>query len=473
MFKKIPGSTDYRINLHGKVIDPFGVEVELEKRSGDEVIIELFGKVRAIRKLYLALMAWYEVGYINNLEQHLKKIEFLPIDSKILRVSCNWQMVFKEPVLLRDGFRHIPSYPRYAINLDGVVLDTFQNSIVDKERIDRDGYELIYIYNPDKNGFRYTSIHRLIALAWLPNDDFLVRPYVNHIDGDRANYRLDNLEWCSLSENSQHALTTGLTKTNTKMKSRDVFSGEVVVYNSASEMSKKLGMTGVAATAFVNKLPGYLFKNRYEIKLLEDEEPWHYEGEDSVLDVNDPNKAIYTITILNKETGELKKFINLKVFRKTFGLWTGCSNIDDCVSAFKEKFSGFEISYHRNAVKGPYRVIDILSNKTFIWNSIQEAALHISKTRTEIQYDLSRGLKFIYDKQWVIVPGLDDFTMQDYKEKLKNFSSVVITKDSDQSQTVARSMKHAARLTGIDFKSVAKYINTGSSIKGMKFGALE
>ena len=473
MFKKIPGSTDYRIDLHGKVIDSYGVEVELKKIVGDEVSIEIFGKVRAIRKIYLALLAWYEVGYINNLEKHLSKIEFLPTDSKILRVSCGWQMVFKESLLFRDGFRYIPSFPRYAINLDGVVLDTFQNAIVDKERIERDGYELIYIYNPDKNGYRYTSIHRLMALAWLPNDDFLTRPYVNHIDGDRANYRLDNLEWCSLSENSQHALTTGLTKTNVKMKTRDVYSGEIVVYNSASEMSKKLGMTGVAATAYVNKLPGYLFKDRYEIKLLEDDSPWYYESEDSIPDANEPNKAIYTITTLNKETGEQKKFINLKIFRKTYGLWTGCSNVDDCVSAFKEKFPSFEISYHRNAVKGPYQVVDLASNKTFIWNSLLEVAMHIGKTRTEIQYDLSRGLKFIYDKRWIIVPGLKNFAKQDYVEKPKRFSSVVITKDDDQSQTVARSMKHAARMTGIDFKSIVKYINTGSSVKGMKFRALE
>ena len=473
MFKKIPGSTEYRIDLQCNIVDSYGVLVELKKFGGDKVTIELFGKVRYVRKQYLALLAWYEVGYINNLEQHLQSIEFSPIDSKILHVACKRQMVFKEPVLFRDGFRYIPSFPRYAINLDGDVLDTFENATVDKERIERDGYVLIYIYNPDKNGFRYTSIHRLMALAWLPNNDFLTRPYINHIDGNRANYRLNNLEWCSLSENARHALETGLTQTSTKMKSRDVISGEVVVYSSASEMSRKLGMTSVSASAYRHKLPGYLFKNRYEIKILEDDSPWYYENRDDIPDTDAPNKAIYTIVVLNKETGEQKKFINLKIFCKAYGLWTKNSNIDESVLAFKEKFPGFEISYSRNAVKGPYRVIDLLSNKTLIFDSMVEAALHIGKTRTEIQYDLSRGLKFIYDKRWIIVPGLENFTKHDYKEKLKYFSSVVITKDLDQSETVARSMKHAARMSGLDYKSIVKYINTGTSIKGMKFRALE
>lgn len=46
-------------------------------------------------------------------------------------------------------------------------------------------------------------IHRLVALAFVPNENDL--PQVNHIDGDRTNNRYDNLEWVSCSDNHKHS----------------------------------------------------------------------------------------------------------------------------------------------------------------------------------------------------------------------------------------------------------------------------
>lgn len=51
-------------------------------------------------------------------------------------------------------------------------------------------------------------VHRLVALAFLPNTSSL--PAVNHKDGDKTNNTLDNLEWCSHSENMLHAFDSGL-----------------------------------------------------------------------------------------------------------------------------------------------------------------------------------------------------------------------------------------------------------------------
>jgi len=471
MFKKIPGNRDYLINLRNEIINSYSKVVILERHPMEKISIELFGKTLSVRKDHLSLISWYELGYIHNLSEHLDKIIFCPCTNKVLKVNCRYLLSFSEPLYYREGFRYIPNFSRYAINIDGDVLDTFTNTIVTKREIDSDGYDVVYIYNPDRVANRWTRVHRLLGFAWLPNTNFEEKPFINHIDGNKLNNSLENLEWCNQAENTIHALNMGLLGTNVKMKSRDFYTGQVVTYNSVSEMAEKLAMPNVSAANLINKLPGYLFQKRYEIKLLADDSPWFYEAVENA-DI-EPSKAIYTITVTDPETGELKSYNNVKAFYKAYGLWSKTGTLNDGVAAFREKYPNSEISYKRNSVIGPYRIIEVETKRIILFDSIAKAAAHMGISRTELQYDLSRRLTFIYSKKWIVVPGFNDFIFEDYKDKPKPFSSIVITKDDDGSEMVAKSLKHASKITGIDPRSVAKYLDTGVSFKGLKFRPLE
>ena len=470
MFKKIPGNKNYRINLQKQIVDEYGQLVNFEKIEKRSFTLDIFGVKKKMEVNILSLLAWYEVGYIDDLQKHLDKIKFYPSIST-LSVTCSYMMVFTEPLYYKEGFRYIPCYPRYAINIDSEIIDTFTNQLVTSINKTSDGYVCVYLYSPDKNANRNIRIHRLLALAWLPNFDFVNKPIINHIDGKRDNNKLENLEWCNSEHNARHALETGLNSTPIKMKSRDVYTGDVVVYNSAAEMSRVLGMSGVKANFFNITLPGYLHNKRYEIKVLDDNSPWYYEDTDFIPDSE--SKSIYSIVTLNKKTGETKKFSNVRPFYKAYGLWTKSGRIDEGVSAFKEKYPDFEISYKRNAVSGPYRVFNLENKQVIIVNSILDVAECIDRTRSEIQFDLSRKLKFIYSGKWVIAAGNDKIVLEEYRDKPKPYAEITIVDTKNNSERKAPSIKQAARLLGIDPKTITRHLNTGNLVKGLLFRALE
>ena len=78
-----------------------------------------------------------------------------------------------------------------------------------KQRINHEGYYSLCLMPNGKNGKpKGIKIHILVAKAFILNPEN--KPQVNHIDGNKLNNNVSNLEWCTGKENMQHAFKNNL-----------------------------------------------------------------------------------------------------------------------------------------------------------------------------------------------------------------------------------------------------------------------
>lgn len=97
----------------------------------------------------------------------------------------------------------------YAVDVFGSIYSIKNNGQIIRKRkntMNPNGYEYV---NLKINGtVKNKRVHRIVADAFIPNPNSYTE--VNHIDGDKTNNCVWNLEWCTKSYNSQHALKNGL-----------------------------------------------------------------------------------------------------------------------------------------------------------------------------------------------------------------------------------------------------------------------
>lgn len=99
-------------------------------------------------------------------------------------------------------FIEIPDHPTYLINRVGEVYNIKFKRKLKASLTSSSGYYTVYVDGKNR------LLHRLLAQTFIPNPDNL--PCINHIDGNKLNNDLSNLEWCTYSYNERHAYKTGL-----------------------------------------------------------------------------------------------------------------------------------------------------------------------------------------------------------------------------------------------------------------------
>ncbi len=126
--------------------------------------------------------------------------------------------------MLNDNeiWKEIPNFEGYYEASNKGKIRSMQRSVPNSEKGNRLSKAKEIAQNPTtRSNYLYVqlwkhnkvhrmSVHRMVALTFIPNP--INKPEVNHIDGNKINNLVDNLEWVTSSENKRHALKTGLRK---------------------------------------------------------------------------------------------------------------------------------------------------------------------------------------------------------------------------------------------------------------------
>jgi len=441
MFKNIPGNADYTISLNGEVKALWKGVPEATIVNG-KVTIVMYGKKRCFDVIWLGLIAHFEV----NLPDNLDDIYFVDIATSVVKVACGKVMRFKRPIMTWGDLRRIPGYTNYGIAKNGKLYNLSTNEEVRFSPNNK--YPRAAVYDPDYCCKRDVAVHRLVALAWCSNEDFITKPIVNHIDGNKANYHASNLEWCSFKHNTDHAVNTGLFKVARKYKVRDIETGEVREFGSFSKVCEEVGMDPSTKFKDTRKLlKPSLLKDRYEVKELEDDSPWMTKEEASVV------KGLFTIKITHPDGTVDVHNTNLEIIKK-YKLWGMSQSVKEIVRRMKEKHPELTLEVIQNVVVKPIQGINAATKEIVETDSIRDMARLTGVTFSSVRLALHRG---------------EEYVMNGYAFRYK--TDAPWSKNLSESKLKARPVRAISLVDGgaVTYSSIKSLMASGL---GVKYNAL-
>lgn len=144
----------------------------------------------------------------------------------------------------------IKKYPNYFVTKEGLVFSSKTNKFL-KFSYDKQGYQRVGLYVGNYKS-KTIKVHRLVAETFIDNIEN--KKDVNHIDGNKSNNNVSNLEWCTRSENVKHSFRVGLSKISDKQRNRFI-----------SMVKLQTGNNNPAARKIINTITGEVFQTIKEV----------------------------------------------------------------------------------------------------------------------------------------------------------------------------------------------------------------
>lgn len=208
-----------------------------------------------------------------------------------------------------EGFYYIPSYELNVINKEGTVIDLLKGKRREfTPEIDCKKENAKYVYAPvrlNENKCKGRVLHRLLALVFKNPPKGYPNLVVDHKNGNKRDFRLDNLEWVTSRENNLRAVQTGLKQDGNMIQVKDKETGDIKEYPSLTEFARELNVHPQYIADGKNNR-NQTYKKRYIIKDINDERDWSYFERIALT-----NESI-GIKARNVQTGEITHYRSTK-----------------------------------------------------------------------------------------------------------------------------------------------------------------
>lgn len=161
---------------------------------------------------------------------------------------------------MQETWKDIKGYEGlYQVSNIGNIKNIKRNKLL-KLNTHKQGYNVVNLCKCGK--VKKYLVHRLVAEAFIPNTEN--KPQVNHIDGNKKNNNIDNLEFVTNSENTIHAYRTGLKCNAKRVKQLDLQGRFIKEWESMLQASRELkisyGIINECVSGKRKTARGYIWK---------------------------------------------------------------------------------------------------------------------------------------------------------------------------------------------------------------------
>jgi len=353
-----------------------------------------------------------------------------------------------EQIIDNITYRVIPTYKDIGISNIGTVryLNTYayiKGSIVG-------GYRGISTHNYTTNQLDVCRVHRLVAMAWCPNTDYVKRNIVDHIDENKLNNVSSNLRWVTPSENVIYSIHKGLFRFSVI----DTTDGRSTSNSSLRSVAKYVGTS--YKNLSMSRLPMLLNNNGSEYLVIDNTVT------NNIADVYFKLKYAFKVVKINN-VHDVQYFKTKKEIHTLFKI----PYYKDSINITKKylKVLGYRVvDLHGVTMSKKYDVKNLVSGVTHAGLTLKEV---ISITGTNRSMVLTRiNKKYRYGQpmgSWLLKLSTEDEYIQ---VPNKNTDKYIASKDGVD--TIFNSFRALARHLKAPRAQLKQYINTKRTYQGYK-----
>ena len=410
--------------------------------------LEILG--RQVNKMPGWLYGIAKLGYADLFDLEHLNFVFNPQS----RSNFPWYAWYTIPKVVFGNYRVVPGYPNLAVSKDGIPIDAKTGKVF--KCVISHGYRHVYCYLRRYRKELFVPVYKLVALAWLKNDECIVRYVVNHIDptGYPRNDSADNLEWTTYKGNNDHAVVNGLICSACACRIRNAFTGEIKTFPSIAKMLEFFHLGRCKGLPYFFKhRQNKLYDKVWEIRIADDDRPWTY-----AMNCQNIEPSRYIIKVREPDIEE-KVFNGVRTLIKHYKLWNlPTQSCRVAVETLKSEHPEFEIEIIDQYDTRPIEIRNVETNEVSEFKSILEAVKHFGWRKSVLTLAVRGcGDQILYDKYVVRRKTDTPWSSEIHRHVSAPFELKLVDKETQREFTCS-SLREASREINRDRKHILRCI---------------